>query len=215
MSGNIASKLVAKHKRYYRDFIWRHQITPYKIMIAEFMLNRTRAEQVEPVYKKFIKIYPGIKALSKARAAKLRFVTKNLGLHWRIKHYKKAAEYIIDEYHGQIPANRKDLRKIPGIGDYAAGAILTASFNKKEYVVDSNIARFIDRYYGLKLSGEIRRNKKIINYAGQIFTFKNTKLLLFAILDFTALVCKPIKPLCPDCIFNKECKYGKLILKLS
>jgi len=174
-------------------------------MIAEFMLQRTKANQVEPIYKNFIKQYPDVHSLSKAREYSIRKYTDNLGLHWRANHFKKAAKYIVDIFDGQFPEDRELLRKIPGIGDYVAGAILTVCYNKPEYVIDSNIARFINRFYSLQLTGEIRRKKIIIEKAQELFDYSDTRNLLFALLDFTALVCKPKKPACFNCILNKYC----------
>jgi A/G-specific adenine glycosylase len=176
-------------------------------MIAEFMLQRTKAEQVHPVYEKFLKQYPDIQSLSNAKIKSVSKYTSSLGIHWRAKHFIEAAKYIVNYYNGKFPKGREDLLKIPGIGDYVSGAIQAVCFNNSDYVIDSNIARFINRYYGLKLAGEIRRKKIIISYAKKLFKVKNQKILLFSILDFTALVCKPINPICNDCVLKKKCKY--------
>ena len=204
----INQKLILNWKLYKRDFIWRHDPSPYKIMIAEFMLQRTKAEQVEPVYKKFLKSYSDIFTLAKGKESKVSSFTNNLGLHKRGKNFILAAKYIIEHYHGTFPEERTTLMKIPGIGDYVAGAILTVCFNKPEYVIDANIARFINRYYGLHLKGEIRRKKEIIGIAKRLFNYSDARNLLFALHDFMALVCKPLKPLHANCVLRKTCKYN-------
>jgi A/G-specific adenine glycosylase len=192
-----------------RDFPWRNFSSPYLIMIAEFMLHRTRADQVVPVYEAFIKKYPDIESLANADEKEIEKVTEHLGLHWRSAHFIKAARYVLDNYNGKFPDNREDLLKIPGIGDYAAGAILTICYNKPEYVLDSNIARFINRYYGLNLDGEIRRKKKIVDLAKKLFDTKEPGTFLFAILDFTFKVCIPRNPHCNDCPLAATCKFTK------
>lgn len=201
--------LLLWHSGNYRVFPWRSITNPYKIMIAEFMLHRTRAEQVVPVYETFIEKYPIVDSLATADETEIKKVTEHLGLHWRSSHFIKAARYVIDNFGGEFPDKREDLLKIPGVGDYVAGAILTVCFNKPEHVVDSNIARFINRYYGLKLEGEIRRKKRMIEMSKKLFKTKEPGLFLFALLDFTYKVCKSRKPGCPDCIINNSCK-GKL-----
>jgi A/G-specific adenine glycosylase len=205
----INQKLIQNWKLYKRDFIWRHDPSPYKIMIAEFMLQRTKAEQVEPVYEKFLKRYPDIFTLAKGRESKVSSFTNNLGLHKRGKNFILAAKYIIEHFQGTFPEERESLLKIPGIGDYVAGAILTVCFNKSEYVIDANIARFINRYYGLHLKGEIRRKKDLIEKAKKLFDYSDTRNLLFALLDFTSLVCRPLNPDHDKCMLNKTCKYNK------
>lgn len=207
----INKTLISNWKLYKRDFIWRHNPAPYKIMIAEFMLQRTKAEQVEPVYKKFLSKYPDVFTLAKARELSVCRFTDNLGLHKRGQNFIKAAKYVVKHYNGKFPDKRDSLLKIPGVGDYVAGAILTVCFNKPEYVIDANIARFINRYYGLNLTGEIRRKKQIIEKSKELFNFHDTRRLLFALLDFTALVCKPLKPDHDNCFLRKTCKYiGRL-----
>jgi A/G-specific adenine glycosylase len=174
-------------------------------MIAEFMLHRTKAEQVAPVYIDFIKKYSDIKSLSNAKIKSIKSFTEHLGMHWRYKHFIESAKYIIENFNGKVPDIRDELLKIPGVGDYVAGAILTVAFNKPEFVIDSNIARFINRYYGFGLNGEIRRKKEIIEKAKRLFNIKKTGQFLFALLDFTALICKARKPLCETCCVKKSC----------
>lgn len=203
----MKNKILTSRFLYRRNFIWRHKPSPYKIMIAEFMLQRTKAEQVEPIYKKFLQQYPDIKTLSKTKLKSVQRYTNSLGLHKRASNFMNASKFIIKKLNGVFPETRKELIKIPGVGDYVGGAISAVCFNKADYVIDSNIARLINRYYNLQLTGEIRRKKIIIEKAKQLFKVKKQKDFLFAILDFTALVCKPIKPLCFQCPIKKNCKY--------
>ena len=120
----------------------------------------------------------------------------------------ESATYIREHFSGKIPNDRNKMLQIPGVGDYTAGAILTVCYKKKEYVVDSNIARLINRYHGLGFTGEIRRKKRIIEFSRSIFKTENPGKMLFAIIDFTAIVCKPLHPLCSSCDLRIKCKYG-------
>lgn len=176
-------------------------------MIAEFMLHRTKADQVVPVYEAFLRKYPIIDSLAHAKEEDIKKVTEHLGLHWRSSHFITAARYVMENFNGEFPDNREDLLKIPGVGDYVAGAILTLCFNKPEYVVDSNIARFINRFYGLNLKGEIRRKRQVIEKAKELFNTREPGTFLFAILDFTFKICKASSPDCPKCILNTQCQY--------
>ena len=203
----IRRKLFLWHKENYRDFPWRHTKDPYKIMVAEFMLHRTRADQVVRVYQGFMKKYPGVDSLACANPVEVNKVTERLGLHWRGKHFINAAIFIKENFRGGIPDSKDKLLSVPGIGEYIAGAILTVTFNKKEWVVDSNIARFLNRFYGLELRGEIRRKRELIKISKKIYQTTRSRQLTFALLDFTALVCKPIKPVCNSCIIRMKCNY--------
>jgi A/G-specific adenine glycosylase len=206
---NIRDAVTKWYMIHGRYFLWRVNITPYKILIAELMLRRTRAEQVVPVYKEFINRYPVIGELAEAEIGDITPYVDKLGLRWRASNFIDAANYIIDNYKSVIPDKRDELIKIPGVGEYVAGAILTCAFNRSEYIIDSNIARFFNRYYDLELKGEIRRNKKIRKLAIELYNTNNTGDITFAILDFTAMVCKPLKPECIDCPLNAACNFDK------
>jgi A/G-specific adenine glycosylase len=203
----ISRQIVEQSLKFYRNFPWRQYSDPYRIMIAEFMLHRTRAPQVVPIYEAFIEKYPGLEILAKANEKDIKKITEHLGLHWRSGHFIKAARYVLKHFNRDFPDNREDLNKIPGVGDYVAGAILTICFNKPEHVIDSNIARFINRFYGLDLKGEIRRKRQIIEKAKELFNTKESGTFLFAILDFTFKICSARSPDCPNCVLNGQCKY--------
>ena len=208
-------KINAWYSQNKRQFLWRYNPTPYRILIAELMLQRTKAEQVEPVYEGFLKQYPDIQVLSKAKLNSVEKYTSTLGLHWRANNFINAAKFINTNYKGVFPRTRKELIKISGVGDYVGGAVSAVCFNKADYVIDSNIARVINRYYNLQLNGEIRRKRIIIEKAKKLFKVKDQKTFLFAILDFTALVCKPAKPLCYQCPVKKSCRYKQKTVSIS
>jgi len=203
----MREKIFEWYQIHKRNFPWRYTRDPYKIMIAEFMLHRTRAEQVAPFYVKFIEKYPDVNSLRDADEKEIKKITEHLGLHWRTNHFIRAAKFIINNYDGTFPEDREELLKIPGVGDYVAGAILTVCFSKSEYVVDSNIARFINRFYNLKLKGEIRRKREIIDISTKLFQCDNPREFLFALIDFTSIVCRPKSPLCKTCPLKINCGY--------
>ncbi len=205
----IREKILKWFKQYGRDFPWRHTDDPYQIMIAEFMLHRTKAEQVVPVYMDFLEEYPDIISLASASEKEMKKFTACLGLHWRHKNFIKAARYISDNRNGIFTDSIERLSKIPGVGEYISCAIRIIAYNKPAPVVDSNIARFFNRFYNLNLSGEIRRKKIIYEKSKEFFNTKKCKELLFAIIDFCSLICKPVKPLCDECIINYKCGFYK------
>lgn len=203
----IRKKLLRWYRINGRNFPWRHTNDPYKIMIAEFMLHRTKAEQVVPIYNKFIEKYPDIFSLSMAEEKDIKKFTENLGLHWRYRHFIESSRFIIKNYGQIFPDKLKDLSKVPGIGEYISSAIYIIAFNKNAPVVDSNIARFLNRFFNLKLEGEIRRKKIIKQLSYNLFNTGSCAELLFAVIDFCSLICKPLNPLCAECIFFQKCMY--------
>jgi A/G-specific adenine glycosylase len=203
----IRNKLLKWYRINGRNFPWRHTKDPYKIMIAEFMLHRTKAEKVVPVYNEFIKKYPDIKTLADTDFNEIKKVTEHLGLHWRAQHFITSANYIVEKFRGIMPENPEEILRIPGIGNYIAGAIMVVCFNKIYPVVDSNIARFLNRFFDLELKGEIRRKKIIVGLSEQLFNSRKKAELLFALIDFCSLICKPISPLCLKCYLFQKCMY--------
>ena len=203
----IKKSLIIWGKSHFRNFPWRISKDPYRIMIAEFMLHRTKAEQVVPVYNEFILRYPDIFSLSCEDYSDLKMVTEHLGLHWRARHFIEAAKYIVEKYDGKFPKTTEELRSIPGFGEYITGAICTICLKRPYPVVDSNIARFIARVYGIESSGELRRNKEIIELARSLFKVRAPGQFLFSILDFTAEVCVARNPHHSVCPFKNICLY--------
>ncbi|MDR2406610.1 MAG: hypothetical protein LBE13_00630, partial [Bacteroidales bacterium] len=157
----VSYAIIEHHSEYFRDFVWRKNISPYRLLIAELMLRRTNANQVVQTYNIFINRYPDVEHLSSAEITDIQEIIRPLGLHWRAENFIDSANYIQMKFSGLIPCTAKELLDIPGIGNYIAGALLTVCFKTPYPVIDSNIARFLNRYYGLGLSGEIRRNKNI------------------------------------------------------
>jgi len=90
----------------------------------------------------------------------MRTITDHLELHWRSKHFIATARYMVERYNGKFPDRYDELKRIPGVGDYIAGAIMTVCFNKPVPVVNSSIARFLNRCWNLGLKGETRRKKR-------------------------------------------------------
>ena len=206
----IRKQILSWYHQHCRDFPWRYTKDPYKIMIAEFMLHRTKADQVVPVYNRFISEFPNVFSLAQAEPKKVLSVTEHLGLHRRGKYFIESAKYIVNELEGKFPDSYYKLRKIPGVGEYTAGVIMAVCFNKPVPVVDSNVARFINRCFGLNLKGEIRRKKQIIDIAKELFNCERPGEFLFALIDFTSEVCKPRKPQCKLCLLGFCCMSEKI-----
>lgn len=191
-----------KHKRVYP---WRTTRDPFKILVAEMMLRRTRADQVKAVYNRLIKEYPDAGALARASNKKLSSILYSIGLRWRTPSFKLMARVLNKKYKSRVPRTREELKTLPGIGDYVAGAILSIAFNRKEWIVDSNIVRIFNRYFGVRGRGEEHRDKNIISIAKKYVSVKKPKKANLALLDFATLLCRPRQPLCKSCPLIDTC----------
>ena len=192
-----------------RRYPWRETDDPFKIIIAEIMLRRTKADQVQRVYNQLFTCYPSIKEIANADDGRLEKILYPLGLKWRSPTFKLLAREIVNKYGGEIPQSRDQLLLLPGVGDYVAGALLSIAFNKREWLVDSNIVRVYRRYFGIPTSKEGRRDKHVIAMSKEYVSCKNPRDANLAILDFSAIICTPIKPRCTNCLMNNDCNYYK------
>ena len=192
-----------------RDFSWRRESDPYKILLAEIMLQRTKAEQVYPVYIDFISEFNRIDLLKNVNVISIIKYIKKLGLLWRSKKLLEMSNYIIENCHGEIPQTKEELLKIPGIGNYIADALLVFAFNKRKTVIDSNVIRVTSRFFGLNLHGEVRRNRKFIEFCQTLcnnLDGSEIKNFNWGLIDFSYLICKPV-PKCNTCPLAKKCNF--------
>jgi len=194
--------------RHGRKYPWRETDDPFKVLIAEIMLRRTKADQVRIVYENLFKVYPDAKSLASAKSRDVERILYPLGLKWRTPAFVLVAKEINKKYRGEVPVSRQELISLPGVGDYVAGAVLSVVFRQKEWIVDSNIVRLFRRYFGIETSKEGRRDKHVIELAKIYASGQNPRKANLAILDISSLICKPFTPLCEKCTLNKGCHYS-------
>ena len=205
--GVFRAKLLRWFDRYGRSYPWRDTRDPFKILIAEMMLRRTKADQVKPVYEQLFSEYPDVKSLAAAKDEKIKKILYPLGLRWRTLAFGLVAREIKEKYDCKVPATRDELIKLPGVGEYVAGAVLSVGYGRKEWMVDSNIVRVFRRYFGVRTSREGRRDRHVIEMAKRYISCKDPRRANLAILDFAALVCTPRKPACKKCPLRTRCKH--------
>lgn len=202
------SKIVDLYEKNGRLYPWRETNDSFRVLIAEMMLRRTKADQVKPVYEQFIKKYPDVDSLAEAKKEDLERILYPLGLRWRIPDFQKMAREVREKYKSRIPESRGVLTSLPGVGEYVAGAVLSVAYGKKEWLVDSNIVRIFKRYFGIEMSKEGRRDKHVVEMAKIYSRGKDPRKATLGILDITALVCKPGEPDCEKCPLMDRCCYA-------
>ena len=203
----IASYLINWHLAIKRDYPWRRTKTPFRILIAEIMLQRTKADQVEAVYNSFIKQFPNAGELNKADVGDIERYFQRLGLIWRARVLKKLADQLVEKYDGKVPQTREELLMLPSIGEYVADALLSFAFQKDVAIVDSNVCRVLRRVFGMTSKGEARRDRGFRQKAEEILPKGKSREFNFAILDLAALICLPKEPKCPICPIKTMCSY--------
>jgi len=210
-SGPDISRLRVQLMRWFnkhgRDYPWRRSGDPFRLLVAEMMLRRTKADQVRKVYSKLFEKYPDSRAIAEAQKEELEKILYPLGLRWRTPAFQLVARDVQKSYSGRVPMTREELRTLPGVGDYVAGAVLSIAYEHKEWMVDSNIVRFFRRYFGIETSKEGRRDKHVIEIAKLYSSGRMPRKANLAILDFTALICAPHNPKHDRCPLRKACQY--------
>ena len=196
-----------------RDFVWRRKTDPYEVLMAEIMLQRTKAEQVEPVYLDFIRRFPNVQELNKATEADIARYFERLGLLWRATLVKRLAKELVDELNGEVPHNRDMLLSLPAVGEYIADAVLCFAYGEDVAVVDANVCRILGRVFGITPKREARRDRRLKSQAQRLVPSGRASEYNWAMIDLAALVCTPRNPKHDICPMKRICSfYQKLPL---
>lgn len=191
---------------------WRNINEPFKILIAEFLLQKTDVEKVKPVYKKFIYRWPSPQLLSKARISSISKIIQPLGLKYKASRLKSTAKVIVEKFSGKIPEVNDKLLELPGVGRYIASAVECFAFNKPKAVLDTNIIRIFNRVFGIESEkSRPRDDPRLWSFAQTLVPAYNAKEYNWGLIDYGALVCKSKDPLCGECILYNICMFYRKI----
>jgi A/G-specific adenine glycosylase len=184
---------------------WKGEKDPYKIWLSEIILQQTRVEQGLKYYEKFVTLFPSVHQLAKTPEQQVYKCWEGLGYYTRCKNLIETARYVSKELKGNFPSNYGEIKKLKGIGPYTAAAIASFAFNEKCAVIDGNVFRVLARVFGVGQPIDSSEGKKIFSHlAHKLLDEKKPAIYNQAIMDFGALICKPV-PLCNHCPFNKNC----------
>ncbi|MFQ5823365.1 MAG: A/G-specific adenine glycosylase [bacterium] len=203
----FTEKLIDWYEKNKRELPWRQTSDPYKIWIAEVMLQQTQVEQVLPYYEQFIKKFQDIKSLANASLSEVLKVWEGMGYYARARNLHTAADIIVKEFAGRIPTSHDELMKIPGIGPYTAAAVSSIAFNENYPVVDGNVLRVLSRV--LKIEDYPRKNgikSKFVDAAKELLPEGQASNFNQAMMELGALICTPQKPKCYQCPINFFCQ---------
>ncbi len=191
-----------------RQFPWRDKDRScYEIVIAEILLQRTKAETVSKYYQDFLDRFNSWESLANATEDELGEYLKPFGL-WRQRSQRVKALALEVKKLGGLPKTRKKLEKLPMMGQYIINAVMTQCYAKKEAFIDVNLVRVLERFFGPREKADIRYDPYIQELAKQIIYRKKHQEVIelnWAILDFAATVCKSQNPLCDICPIKRKC----------
>ncbi|MBU1142921.1 MAG: A/G-specific adenine glycosylase [Firmicutes bacterium] len=199
-------RLEAWYEKNHRKLIFRETNNPYFIWVSEIMLQQTQVEAVLPFFERLIKKYPTVLELSKAEETVFQKDVEGLGYYRRFKNMLKASRIIVNDFSGVFPNRYEELIKLPGIGKYTAGAIMSIAYNEPYSALDGNVIRVLSRFLGNDLDMRVEKNKRILDQKNQTYIEQATpKIYTQAMMELGAKICRPKNPKCEDCPLQEQC----------
>ena len=206
-------KLLAWGRTHRRSFPWRETNDPFRVFVAEVLLQRSRGKTVAVVYERLFARWPDAEALARAREASIAAVIRPLGLVRRAATLCEMAKEVARR--GGVPSTVEELLELPGVGPYAASATAAVAFGAHEAVVDGVSARVYRRYFGLDGVGPIQGDRGLRAVVRAATPPRAAKDWNWAVLDLAALVCLPATPRCPSCPLRASCDAATSALAVS
>lgn len=206
--------LEAWYAEHGRDLPWRQSARPdpYRIVVAEFMLQQTQVGTVLPYYARWMEAFPNFQALAQATESRVLSLWEGLGYYSRARNLHRLARTVVEEHEGRMPHEVPVIRTLPGVGDYTAGAIAAFAFDQAVPVVDGNIARVLARLGNDPVPIDSAKGRKALwALAERLATVDGRQTdgghrYTSALMELGAMVCLPRKPLCMLCPVKRWCQ---------
>ena len=191
-----------------RDLPWRRTRDPYAIMVSEVLSHQTQIARVLPVYERILRRYPTVTALARAPLAEVKAITDPLGYKIRGRWLHTAALRVADRPGGTFPDTMDELRMLPGIGRYTAGALMSFAHHRDAPVLDTNVARLLRRYFGVVVTPRAR-TARLWSLAAAVIPKGKGYLINQALMDLGAMVCRSRSPRCDACPLERSCAFRR------
>jgi len=194
------TRLLAWYDAHARALPWRESRDPYRVWLSEIMLQQTRVAAVIAHYHEFLRRFPTVEKLARARQASVLAAWSGLGYYRRARMLHAAAKVVVRELGGQFPTNVEGLRELPGVGRYTAAAIASIAFGEPVAVVDGNVERVLQRFLGTRIAGE-----DYWRAAEGLLDRERPGDFNQAMMELGATVCTPRGPACLTCPVVELC----------
>ena len=209
---NLPKKILSWYDNNKRKLPWRvSKNSPKKLyyrLLSEFMLQQTQVKTVIPYFIKFTKRFKTLEILSKSNEREILKLWEGLGYYRRARNLLASSKLIVQKYNSKLPYEIKEIKKLPGVGDYTANALLGLVYNQPTIAVDGNVKRVFSRLLNKKET-KINFEKFIELNKKNLFKTKRNSDFVEALMEFGALICKPKEPECFKCNIRSLCKYFK------
>jgi A/G-specific adenine glycosylase len=189
------------------DLPWRRQANPYRIWLSEIMLQQTRVETVIPYYLRFVRAFPSIESLAAAPLEDVLKQWEGLGYYRRAQNLHRAAQIVVDDHGGSLPAQVEGLLALPGIGRYTAGAIASIAFDKRAPALDANVMRIFARLLDLEEDISLPATaKRLWAIAEHWLPAQAPGAFNQALMELGQQICRPRNPQCSRCPIKAHCR---------
>jgi len=205
-AAEVRSLLLAWYDADHRDLPWRRTPDPYRILVAEYLLQRTRIVSGTPYYERFLKRFPTVQDLASAPLDDVLVVWEGLGFYGRARNLHAAARAIVDRHAGRVPESFEELTALPGMGAYTAGAVASIAFGDPVPAVDGNVSRVIARLF--RIRDDVTRavaKRRIHEIAARLVSLDRPGAFNQAMMELGATVCTPSSPACDHCPLERMC----------
>ena len=198
--------LLAWFEAHRRQLPWRETEDPYCIWVSEVMLQQTQVKKVQEYYQRFVSRFPDVESLADATLQDLLKTWEGLGYYARARNLHKAAQVVVRDLAGEIPADYAAFRKLPGVGEYIAAAVQSIAFNRPYAVVDGNVKRVLARLFLIDVPINQSASTKIFQEKADLLLDHNVPgIFNQAMMELGATVCRPQSPTCIVCPVNAVC----------
>jgi A/G-specific adenine glycosylase len=206
--GRFQSRLLAWYRASGRKLPWRRTRDPYRILVSEVMLQQTQVDRVKGYYRQFLRRYPTFDDLAAASEPAVRESWDGLGYYARARNLRAAARIVVDQHGGRLPDDPQAIRRLPGVGRYTAGAVLSIAYGKDEPILDTNAARVLTRFFAVRAGGgKSALQRRLWAIAEQVIPRGTAGDFNQAIMDLGATVCRARNPQCPVCPVRRDCGF--------
>ena len=186
---------------------WRETDDPYRIWVAEIMLQQTRVDTVRDYYHRFLKAFPTVGALADAERDEVLKRWEGLGFYARARHLHEAAQRVVEEHDGTVPDTMDAIKDLKGIGPYTAAAVLSIAHQKPHAVLDGNVTRVLSRVFAVEEDATTSTAQRHLRaLANELLDPKRAGDFNQAMMELGALVCTPSTPLCDRCPLQNVCR---------
>jgi A/G-specific adenine glycosylase len=199
--------LLRWYRRHRRDLPWRASRDPWHVWVSEVMLQQTRVSVVLPYYRTFLERWPDVNALARAPVDQVLRVWSGLGYYRRARQLHDAARIVARDHHGRVPSASDAFARLPGVGRYTLGAVLSIGFDRPLPVLDGNVARVLSRIEALSASvRDSRGSRELWSHAATLVPMRGAGTWNQALMELGALVCTPRSPRCDECPVRPWCR---------